>query len=463
MAWPRGVERKYAPLTPATLEPPSRNQAASGVRTLLHIDMDAFFAEVETRDNPSLRGRPVAVGGGGGYRGVVTSANYVARQYGLKAGMPSGEARKLCPQAVFLPVNGRKYVFVSAQIMSALDQFSPDVRPLSVDEASLDITGCGRLFGGVLELGLKLKEMVRSRHNLPCTVGIGPNRLTAKMAANLGKPDGLLVFASTREAASAFAPLPVDKMVGIGSATAKALNQVGIFTLGQLAGTSDFILKSRFGILGPYLRQMAAGEWAGRMRQDDERGPVEKSIGHQRTFEANLTDPAELRSRLVGLAEMVARRVRKGGWRGQVLTLTVRYGDFHTFTHQTRLPESTDNEETIIDFSWRLLQECLGAGRDVRLLGLSLGALSPKLNQGGQLDLFEGSRLVRREALYHALDNLRERYGEKVIARAQGGRYSGFRRNDPRRDLVPLRGGAGKEVFIQAAVLSNFFYTERQM
>jgi len=455
MAWQHGAERRLAPLTPTRLESSFRLRKDLPPRKLLHIDMDAFFAEVEIRDNPSLRGRPVAVGGGGGYRGVVTSANYLARQYGLKAGMPSGQARKLCPQTVFLPVNGRKYVFVSAQIMSALEQFSPEVRPLSVDEASLDITGCERLFGGALELGLKLKEMVRHRFDLPCTVGIAPNRLTAKMAANLGKPDGLLIFSTTQEAAAAFAPLPVEEMVGIGAATGKALNRIGITTLGQLAGTADFVLKSHFGILGPYLRQMAAGEWAGRMRQDDERGPVEKSIGHQRTFEVNLTDTNELRARLVGLAEMVARRVRKGGWKGQVLTLTVRYGDFHTFTHQSHLPAPTADEEALIDNSWKLLEECLDSGREVRLLGLSLSGLSAKSSRGGQLDLFGGNRLVRREALENALDALRERFGEKVIARAQGGRYARARRYVPCQDMVPLRGGAGKEAFVQALGISK--------
>ncbi len=228
MTWSDGSRRRHAPLTPAVLagsDPP-----ADRARTMLHIDMDAFFASVEERDNPSLRGRPVVVGGGSGNRGVVTTANYVARRFGLKAGMPSGEARRLCPDAVFLPVNGRKYTYVSAEIMAALERFSPDVRPLSVDEASLDITATAGLFGGPEPLGRRLKDMVRTRFQLPCSVGIGPNRLVAKMAANLSKPDGLMVL-TPETAAATFAPLPVDEMVGIGRATKRALEKLGIFTL----------------------------------------------------------------------------------------------------------------------------------------------------------------------------------------------------------------------------------------
>ncbi len=276
---------------------------------MLHVDMDAFFASVEERDNPFLKGKPVAVGGSSGKRGVVTAANYIARKYGLRAGMPSGQARKLCPHAVFLPVNGRKYVYVSAQIMSELERFSPFIRPLSVDEASLDITDSERLFGGAEKLGRQLKDSIVTRFGLPCTIGVGPNRLVAKMAVNLCKPDGLLVL-NAENVAESFAPLPVDEMIGIGKSTKSTLALMGITTLGQLAAASDHYLKLRFGILGPTLKKMARGEWSGRMKQDDDRGPEEKSIGHQRTFGENISDVEALRAKLVGLAEMVGRRVR---------------------------------------------------------------------------------------------------------------------------------------------------------
>lgn len=407
---------------------------------MLHVDMDAFFASVEERDNPHLKGRPVAVGGSTGKRGVVTAANYCARKYGLKAGMPSGQARKLCPHAVFLPVNGRKYVFVSAQIMAELESFSPKVRPLSVDEASLDISDSEQLFGGPEELGRQLKNRIVSRFGLPCTVGIGPNRLAAKMAVNMCKPDGLLVL-KTANIANALAPLPVGEMVGIGKSTRAVLEQMGIFTLGQLAAASDYALKIRFGIHGPTLKKMARGEWAGRMKKDDERGPEEKSIGHQRTFAENITDIECLRAKLVGLSEMVGRRVRKGGYSGRVLTLTVRYSDFHTITHQTRLPEPTDDEETLIVYSWRLLSEVLKKEVPIRLLGLSLGEVAPKNETNRQLDLFNARRVHRMEKLHCALDQLRDRFGEKVVTRAMGGRYQSRSNRGSFEDIVPLRRG----------------------
>lgn len=442
MAWQRGSERRLPPITPSVLERGEEHTGDDSPRVMLHVDMDAFFASVEERDNPDLKGKPVAVGGGGGFRGVVTAANYIARKYGLRAGMPSGEARRLCPHAIFLPVNGRKYTFVSAQIMTALERFSPSVKPLSVDEASLDISTTERLFGSPLELGQRLKDMVKTHFDLPCSVGIGPNRLVAKMASNLGKPDGLLHL-TEETAAVTFAPLPVEKMIGIGDSTRQSLEKLGIVTLGQLAMAPESILKARFGVLGPYLKDMAQGKWSGRMRRDEERGPVEKSIGHQRTFGENISDLNELRGKLVALAEMVARRVRKGEFVGQVLTLKVRYPDFRTPHHQTRLPIPTDDEETIIEYAWRLLSEIHIPGHEVRLLGLSLGAIVPKREWEGQLELFSAKKILRRENLDMALDLLRERFGERVVARAMGERWRRRERRSFSEEVIPYRGTAG--------------------
>lgn len=396
--------------------------------------MDAFFAAVEVRDNPSLDGRPVAVGGSSGKRGVVTSANYIARQFGLKAGMTAVEARRRCPHAVFLPVQGAKYTYMSAQIMAALERFSPDVRPLSIDEASLEITGCLKLYGGgSREIGLDVKRLIRERFNLPCTVGIGPNRLVAKMAANLGKPDGLMVIPEGK-AAEIFAPLPVDKMVGIGKATERALDRIGIVTLGQLAAAPEPLLKSQFGIYGPVMARLARGEWSGRMRQDEDRGHVDKSMGHQRTFGEPLSDPREMKAKLVALTEMVARRVRRAKMTGGVLTLTIRYTDFETISHQSVLPSVTDDEDDLIRHAWRLMDEALEKGRKVRLLGLSLGCLRLKDDADMQLNLFNAELRLKHDGLYQAMDDLRDRFGERVIARAMGRRWEPYDRSRSRSD-----------------------------
>ncbi len=433
-----GTRTRHAPLTPSVLDPGGNPCTDSGKpRTFLHVDMDAFFASVEIRDNPLLAGKPVVVGGSHGNRGVVTTASYVARKYGIHSGMPAAEARRRCPWTIFLPVNGAKYVYMSAMIMEDLKKFSPLVRPLSVDEASLDITGCERLFGSFEELGWQLKRSISRRFRLNCTVGIGPNRLIAKMASNLGKPDGLLMLTQP-EARKAFAPLPVTKMVGIGSATAESLLKLGIKTLGDLANFPDNLLGESIGIVGPNLRSMARGEWAGRMRHDDGIGPSEHSMGHQRTFGETLCDLELIKCRLVGLAEMIGRRARRAQLVGNVLTVKVRYTDFQTPHHQCRLPEATDEEEILIEYGWKLLKEVWAPGTPIRLLGMSLSHLTFKESTSAQLNLFTSKRQLRNESLYRAMDELRDQFGERVITRAMSGRYCEKQHRTRRGEIVPF-------------------------
>ncbi len=393
----------------------------SGVDKLyLHVDMDAFFASVEERDNPALKGRPIAVGGSSdGRKGIVTAANYTARKFGLKAGMTALEAKRRCPQVIFVRLDARKYTYASAQIMDLLEGFSPDVRILSVDEASLEISGVVWRFGAPLAVGQAVKDAIRGRCDLPATVGIARNRLVAKGAAEPSKPNGLRYIVPGSEAAY-LAPLPVSKMCGIGPATEAALGKLGFKTLGELAGASEELMKLRFGVLGPWLAQMARGEYAGRMQQDDARGAEEKSMGHERTFAEAVSDRSGLRAWVVALAEMIARRVRTGAMIGRVLTMRLRYSDFDTFSHQSVLPEPTDDEETLILHGWKLLDQCWEKDRPVRLLGLSLGSLTPKGESTTQLNLFVGRQIFRREALYKALDSLKDKFGEKIILRAMG-------------------------------------------
>ena len=386
----------------------------------LHVDMDAFFASVEMRDNPALKGHPVAVGGSSdGRKGIITAANYTARKFGLKAGMPAIEAKRRCPKVIFVKLDSRKYTYASAQIMDILEGFTPEVRILSVDEASLEISGILWRYGTPVAVGQAVKDMITCRCNLPSTVGIARNRLVAKVAADTSKPDGLRYLVPGSEAAY-LAPFPVSKMCGIGPATEVALGKLGLKTLGELAVASEELMKLRLGVLGPWMVQMARGEYVGRMQQDDARGSDEKSMGHERTFGKPVTDHSELKGWVVALAEMVARRVRNGAMVGRVLTMKLRYSDFDTLHHQSVMPEPTDDEEMLILQGWKLLDQCWKQGRAVRLLGLSLGALTPKDESAMQMSLFVGKQIIRREALYKALDSLKDRFGEKIILRAMG-------------------------------------------
>ncbi len=410
----------------ATEKLPSRLEAAPDVssntsqKLYLHVDMDAFFASVEERDNPSLKGRPIAVGGSvDGLKGIVTAANYPARKFGLKAGMTAIEAKRRCPQIIFVHLDARKYTYASAQIMDLLESFSPDLRILSVDEASLEISGIIRRYGSPAAVGQAVKDAIISRCNLPSTVGIATNRLTAKVAADTSKPNGLRYLIPGSEAAY-LAPLPVSKMCGIGPATEASLAKFGIKTLGELANASEDMFRLKFGVVGPALIQMARGQYAGRMAHDDARGTDEKSMGHERTFGAPILDRAELRGWVVALSEMIARRVRTAAMVGRVLTMKLRYNDFETLHHQSVIPEPTDDEEMLILQGWKLLDQCWQQGRPVRLLGLSLGSLIPKVESIHQMNLFIGNQVFRREALYKALDSLKDKFGEKIILRAMG-------------------------------------------
>lgn len=402
----------------------------------LHLDMDAFFASVEERDNPQLKGRPVVVGGSAlGRRGVVTSANYIARRYGIKAGMPLGEAARLCPRAVFLPVNPPKYTYLSAQIMEALESITPDVVPLSVDEASLQVSGVLHLYPNGVALCQQVKDLIRGRFNLPCTVGMATNPLVAKIAADVAKPDGLLVIAPGSEA-EFLAPLEVDKMTGIGPATAEHLRRLGIRRLGDLAAYPAALLRLHFGKNGPLMARAARGEWVGGdaviRRESPHRSPEmlfgasgvylapeEKSIGHERTFSEDVRDELCLRAWIVLLAEMVSRRARRAGKVGKVVVLKLRYTDFTTLHHQATLEEPTQDEEVLFQTGWRLLDEVWERGRPVRLLGLSIHHLSDDGEFSSRWLLFQRVR-PNLPALYRAADLLRDRYGEQVIGRAMG-------------------------------------------
>ena len=384
---------------------PASNQPATG-RVVICVDMDAFFASVEQQTNPKLRGKPIAVIGSGG-RTVITTASYEARQYGVKTGMNTYEAKKLCPRLIFVVGNNARYTHTCAELTKLYARFTPDVEVYSVDEAFLDITHSHHLFGGPMEVGRMIKEGVREAFGINCTVGIGPNILMAKLASDLGKPDGLK-WIRQEDAPELLADLPVSELWGIGPKTTAKLAQFGIRTCGELGDTPASFLRSKFGIQGEALSQMGRGictrPVAGPSAEGEEE-PMPKSVGHSMTLPHDIHLRQDMEAQLLKLSEMVARRMRRHGLMGRKVTLVLRYADFETHTKQCTLPERTSDTHVI----YHSALEMLGSFRlrtKVRLLGVSVSSLE---RDGGQLPLMQEER--RRRALLGAMDEVNNRFG----------------------------------------------------
>jgi DNA polymerase-4 len=378
--------------------------------TILHVDMDAFFAQVELLRDPSLQGKPVCVGGIPGQdRSVVTAASYEARKYGVHAGMPLMEAQRLCPNAVFVKSHGDVYYEISQRVVKILEEFCDTVEPSSIDESYLDISGVLKYWGGAEKVGRQIKERIQNEIKLTCSVGIGPTRTLAKMATNLQKPDGLTIITPDNLEEIIF-PLPVESVPGIGPSTKKKLNDLGIHTLKQLARASTDFMFDRFGVYGPRLQEIVKGEIDWTVSGDEER-PREKSIGNSRTFRQDSGDSDTLKSYLLSLVQMVGRRMRAAEMHGKTVTLTIRYGDFHTVTHQRSLHRSTQDETEIFNIAWQLFLEKYITDMPVRLLGISVSKLTQI--RSGQMDMFDAD-----SRLFQAVDELKERFGEGIIQRS---------------------------------------------
>ncbi|MCE5219284.1 DNA polymerase IV [bacterium] len=378
-------------------------------RDILHVDMDAFYASVEQRDDPQLRGRPVIVGAPPAARGVVSAASYEARVFGVRSAMPSSQAGRLCPQAVFLPVRMARYQEVSRQVMAILRHYTPLLEQISVDEAFLDVTGSRRLFGEAEHIGREIKARIRTELDLPASVGVASNKFVAKIASDLRKPDGFVVVPAGQEAAF-LAPLPISRLWGVGKATERRLHDLGLRTIGQLARFPEDHLQRQFGNLGPHLHSLALG-------QDDR--PVEtereaKSVSAETTFAQDIADRALMEATLLRLAEDVGRRVRRGGLRGRTIQLKLRFESFETITRRQTLPRPTDADATLYQVVLRLLGEAPLTGRKVRLLGVGLSGFGEEV----QPSLFEEGGAVH-SALDEAVDALRSRFGRDAIRRGR--------------------------------------------
>ena len=379
-----------------------------GIRTILHVDLDAFFAAVEQRDRPELRGKPVIVGGVPPGRGVVSAASYEARAYGVHSAMSVTEAFRRCPHGVFLPVDGRRYQQASRDVMAILRRFTPQVEPISIDEAFLDVTGSRPLFGEGPAIAAAIKSAVRDDVGLTASVGVATTKLVAKIASDLRKPDGLVVVPAGEEAAF-LAPLPISRLWGVGQKTATVLEEYGVKTIGDLAALSPDLLVRRFGKHGASLGTRALG-------MDDDpvhEGDPAKSVGHETTFDTDSSDPEVIERTLLALSEGVAGRLRSASVRASTITVKIRDSSFKTITRQRTLAEPTDLTEPIYRTALELTRPQV-RGIRVRLLGVS----ASNLGEREQLELFAADD-PRRRKVVEAADAVRRRYGSRAVTRGR--------------------------------------------
>ena len=377
-------------------------------RIVLHIDMDAFFASVEQRDHEEYRGKPVIVGGLGP-RGVVSTASYEARKFGVHSAQAMAIARRRCPNAIFLHPDHARYSDVSRQIFSILSRFSPVIEQLSIDEGFLDLTGMERLMDNPRTYGEEIKRAVREETGLTASVGIAPNKFLAKLASDLEKPDGLVVI-RPEDVEKVLAPLPVSRIFGVGKKTEARLAALGFRTIGQLAAADR-------GELARSLGDRMASQLLALAHGLDDR-PVEprraaQSIGREETFDEDIRSRGEAEKVLLALSEEVGWRLRRKGLFARTITLKVRLGSFDTFTRQQTLPEPIAYDEDIFREAQTLFRAfSMPPGQGIRLLGVSAGNLS----EGGEVSLFDDHE--KKDCLYDVIDGLKKRFGENILTRA---------------------------------------------
>ena len=378
-------------------------------KAIIHLDMDAFFPAVEVLDNPSLRGKPVIVGGRR-ERGVVSSASYEARKFGVHSAQPMVIAMRLCPDGIFLPVRMSRYKEVSEQVFEIFCCFTPLVEPLSIDEAFLDVTGSTHLFGMPEEIAKKIKQMVSREIGLTVSAGVAPSKFVAKIASDIDKPDGLTVVSPDR-VRDFLDPLSISKMWGVGKVTQKALSGLKIRIFRDMSHVSVEVLEKKFGRRGLKMHQFSMGI--------DDRDVIPhhdvKSIGHEETFSLDIIDIDVALKEILSLSNRVGRRMRQKGATGTTVTLKVKYSDFVQKTRSVTLPESTDDGSEIYSIACSLLKKTETGRRPVRLLGVSLSQLD-FTEPEGQLTLFTEEKVSKkRKSLNIALDSVQEKYGYKSI------------------------------------------------
>ena len=378
---------------------------------ILHIDMDAFYASVEERDNPSLVGQPVIVGGSAEGRGVVAAANYESRKFGVHSAMAAARAKRLCPQAVFIKPRIDYYASVSRQIRDIFEQFTPLVEPLSLDEAFLDVTGSESIFGPSAEIGRQIKQRIRAELRLVASVGVASNKFVAKIASDVKKPDGFVVV-EPDETQSFLDPLPVGRLWGVGQVTGQVFERLKIRTIGQLRQMPLDTLNDLFGSSGEHYWQLAHGIDDRQVVPDREA----KSISNETTFAEDIVDMEVLRAWLVDLVEQVARRLRQHDIKGRTVELKVRFADFKTISRSLTLAEPTNITQELLDAGIELLTTRLPSRHlPVRLLGF--GVHKFKNSGASQQLLFDQPDRERHQELDRVADQITAKFGKSAIRR----------------------------------------------
>ncbi len=380
---------------------------------ILHIDMDAFFASVEQRDNPELRGKPVIVSGRS-MRSVVSTASYEARVFGVRSAMPLVQAMKLCPQA--LVVRGRmgRYKEASKRVFAILQNASPLVEPVSIDEAYLDVTGCERLLGTPLEIAESIRRKIREKENLTCSIGIAPLKFIAKIASDMNKPNGITVIES-KDVMTFIDRLPISKVPGVGASALRHMERLGVKTLGDIRILDDRILQQKFGTWGQRLKQLSLGEDPSRVTPFHER----KSYSTETTLDTDTLDPDFLARQLLEQSDEVARLLRRGRVKARTVSLKITYSDFRQITRRRTLEIPVESSERIYAEALRLFRAEIHSTK-IRLIGVGASGLIPEA-QPVQSLLFVDSHEKRREKwekAERAMDSILEKFGGKTVKRA---------------------------------------------
>ena len=402
-------------------------------RVIIHIDMDAFFASVEQRDRPELRGKPVVVGAdpkGGKGRGVVATASYEARRFGIHSAQPISQAWRCCPFAAFLPVDGEKYSRESARIRAVLEEFTPQLEFVSIDEGYLDVTGSLRLFGGKRRLAQRVQQRIEEETGLTGSLGVAPNKLVAKIASDLKKPRGLVIV-EPEQVEEFLWPLEVRRLPGVGPKMQESLKAVGVTTIGQLAAIPREELEERFGEWGGDLWRKARGLDDGSV----EEGGEAKSVGHEHTYDEDTDDYELVRSTLMRLSERTARRLRQAGKAGHTVTTKVRFEGFVTVTRRQTLEHPVCEATGICEAALENFAAARPGGRRIRLVGVSVSGLADRgvaPSRFVQKLLFEGFGPPQSEdvrlRLTRAEDAVKDRFGDDAIRR--GSTYRPRRKHD---------------------------------
>jgi DNA polymerase-4 len=389
-------------------------------RWIIHVDLDAFFASVEELLNPQLRGKPIIVGGDPHQRGVVSSASYAARAYGVRSAMPTMRALRLCPQAVLVPPRHSEYARRSQAVMDILEEITPLVEQISVDEAFLDVTGCERLWGPAIEMGRLIQRRISEEQHLPASLGIAASKLVAKIACDVGKPHGL-VMVQPGEEQEFLAPLAIEKLWGVGRVTGARLRGYGIKTIGDLSSWTEERLIQTFGEMGRSLYFGARGTDLNPVRISHER----RSISQERTFARDIGDGETVRRLLLQMSEDLASSLRRQQLIAQTVRIKLRYPDFTTVTRQVTLAQPTDQGAVVLEAAQQLLAHNWHDGQLLRLFGVAVSGLLD--GAGYQLSLFEqvDQKQIR---LDKALDEIRDRFGRRAITRAS--LLAGHHRNE---------------------------------